>query len=182
MARWFASRGKKVLLAAGDTFRAAAIDQLALWAHASGSDIVKGTQGSDSSAVIFDAVKAAMSRGTDVVIADTAGRQHTKADLMNELKKVKKAMGKALEGAPHETLLVIDAGTGQNALAQARKFHSSLGITALVMTKLDGTAKGGTLVAIARELSLPIAYLGLGEGINDLVEFTAGEYVEALFS
>jgi len=182
MAHHFRDQGKKVLLAAGDTFRAAAIEQLVLWAQASGAEIVKGTQGADASAVIYDAIKAALSRGSDVVIVDTAGRQHTKVDLMEELRKVKRAMGKALQGAPHESLLVLDAGTGQNALSQAREFHSALSLTGLIMAKLDGTAKGGTLVAIARELSLPVAFLGLGEGIDDLVEFRARDYVEALFT
>jgi len=181
MARKLKDQGKKVILAAGDTFRAAGIGQLVIWSQKAGVDIVKGEPGSDPSAVIFDCIKAAVFRKMDVVIADTAGRQHTKADLMNELNKVKRAMGKALPGSPHETFLVLDAGTGQNALSQAREFHSVLGLTGLIMTKLDGTAKGGTIVSIVSELSLPVVYIGFGEGIDDLLEFKASDYVEALF-
>jgi fused signal recognition particle receptor len=181
LAKNLKEQGKKVILAAGDTFRAAGIEQLVIWAKKAGVDVVKGEPGSDPSAVIFDCIKAAVFRNMDIVIADTAGRQHTKTDLMNELNKVKRAMGKALSGSPHETLLVLDAGTGQNAVSQAREFHSILGLTGLIMTKLDGTAKGGTIVPIVRELSLPVYYLGFGEGIDDLLEFRASDYVEALF-
>lgn len=181
LAKRFRDQGKKPILAAGDTFRAAGIEQLAFWARMSGADLIKGIPGGDASAVIYDAVKAAVFRGADIVIADTAGRQHTKTDLMEELRKVKRAVGKALPGAPHETLLVLDAGTGQNAVSQAREFHSALGLTGLIMTKLDGTAKGGTLVGIVGALSLPVVFVGLGEGIDDLMEFNAREYVSALF-
>jgi len=181
IAKKLKDQGRKVILAAGDTFRAAGIEQLVIWAQKAGVDVIKGAPGSDPSAVIFDSIKAAVFRKMDVVIADTAGRQHTKVDLMNELSKVKRAMGKALPGSPHETFLVLDAGTGQNTMSQAREFHSVLGLTGLIMTKLDGTARGGTIVSIVREFSLPVVYLGFGEGIDDLLEFRASDYVEALF-
>ncbi|OGW62872.1 MAG: signal recognition particle-docking protein FtsY [Nitrospirae bacterium RBG_16_64_22] len=175
------SRGRRVLLAAGDTFRAGAVDQLAVWAERIGADIVKQGSGADSASVAFDAVQAARARGADVILVDTAGRLHTKTNLMEEIKKVVRVIGKALPGAPHEVLLVLDATTGQNGLAQAREFHSVLGLTGLVLTKLDGTAKGGIVIQIARDLGLPVRYVGTGEGLDDLEPFDASSYAEALF-
>jgi fused signal recognition particle receptor len=180
LAHQYAGRGKRVLLAAGDTFRAAAGDQLAVWAERSGSDIVRGQPDADPAAVCFDAVKAGLARGADVVICDTAGRLHTKSNLMEELKKVKRVMGKAMEGAPHEFWLVVDATTGQNALSQGRLFHQAVGITGIVITKMDGTAKGGTSVGLVRELGVPVRFIGVGEGIDDLRPFEPEAYVEAV--
>ena len=173
--------GRSVILAAGDTFRAAAIDQLEIWGQRAGVPVVRHQPGADPAAVVFDAVSAARARGLDVVIADTAGRLHTKQNLMEELKKVQRVMQKALPGSPHETLLVLDATTGQNALNQARHFHQAVGVTGLVLTKLDGSARGGITVAIAAELGLPIKFIGMGEGIDDLEPFSPTAFVDALF-
>ena len=170
-----------VMVAAGDTFRAAATEQLEIWSKRVGSDFIKGPSGADPSAVAFDAVKAASARGTDVLIIDTAGRLHTKGNLMDEIKKMKRVISRELEQAPHETLLVLDATTGQNAIQQAKMFNEALDITGIVLTKLDGTAKGGVIVAIADELSIPVKYIGIGESLSDLREFNAEEFVEALF-
>jgi fused signal recognition particle receptor len=172
--------GRKVILAAGDTFRAAAVQQLEVWARRVGCEIVKGKDGADPGAVIFEAIQKAVATGADVVLADTAGRLHTKAPLMDELKKVVRTMGKALQGAPHETLLVIDATNGQNAMAQSRQFAEALTLTGVVLTKLDGTAKGGVVLGICDELKLPVRYIGIGERAEDLRKFDAEEFVEAL--
>ena len=181
MAQKFAAQGKSVMMAAGDTFRAAAIEQLEIWAQRAGCDLIRQKSGSDPSAVVFDALKAAKSRNTDVVLVDTAGRLHTKINLMEELKKVRRIMERELPGAPHEVLLVLDATTGQNAIAQAKMFTQTVGVTGIVLSKLDGTAKGGILVAISNELKIPIRYIGIGEKIDDLREFNARDFVEALF-
>ncbi|HXA77271.1 MAG TPA: signal recognition particle-docking protein FtsY [Candidatus Acidoferrales bacterium] len=173
--------GASVVLCAADTFRAAAIEQLEVWAKRSGVEIIKQKSGADPSAVIFDALSAAQSRSADVVIVDTAGRLHTKSNLMAELDKMKRTAAKVVPGAPHDVLLVLDATTGQNGLNQAREFWSQAGVTGIVLTKLDGTAKGGIVVAIARELSLPIRFVGTGEQIDDLVPFDAQTYVNSLF-
>lgn len=178
----FISEGKSVLLAAADTFRAAAIEQIEIWAKRTGAQIVKHQGGSDPAAVAFDAIEAAKARNIDVVIVDTAGRLHTKSPLMEELKKVKRVIDKALPGAPHETLLVVDATTGQNALRQAEIFNSATGVTGIALTKLDGTAKGGIVFAISRDLGIPIRIIGVGEGIEDLRDFDTEEFVRALFS
>lgn len=178
----FVSEGKSVLLAAADTFRAAAIDQLEIWANRTGVRIVKHQSGSDPAAVAFDAIEAAKARDVDVVIVDTAGRLHTKSPLMDELKKVRRVIEKALPGAPHETLLVVDATTGQNALRQADMFNSAVAVTGIALTKLDGTAKGGIVFAIKRELGIPIRLIGVGEAVEDLRDFDPAEFVEALFS
>ncbi len=172
--------GREVLLAAADTFRAAAIEQLERWGERVGAPVVKQGPGADPSAVAFDAVKAAQARRADVLIVDTAGRLHTKTNLMQELGKVKRVIGRQLPGAPHETLLVLDATTGQNGLAQARLFHEAVGLTGLVLTKLDGTAKGGIVVRIARELGLPIKLVGTGERPDDLAPFDPDAFVAAL--
>ena len=173
--------GSRVLLAACDTFRAGAIDQLEIWAQRAKADIVQHQPGADAASVAFDALSAAQARGTDALLIDTAGRLHTKVNLMEELKKIRRVLSKNLEGAPHETLLVLDATTGQNAVSQARRFHEDLGLTGLVMAKLDGTAKGGVVVAIASELQLPVRYVGLGEGPEDLTDFDPEAYARALF-
>lgn len=173
--------GASVMLCAADTFRAAAIEQLEIWGHRSGVDVIKQKSGADPSAVIFDALRAACARSADLVIVDTAGRLHTKANLMAELDKMKRTASKVVPGAPHDVLLVLDATTGQNGLNQAREFWSTAGVTGIVLTKLDGTAKGGIVVAIARELNLPIRYVGTGEQIDDLVPFDAQTYVNSLF-
>jgi fused signal recognition particle receptor len=175
-------QGKKVLLAAGDTFRAAAIEQLEVWAGRAGVDLIKHQQGADPAAVLFDAVNAARARGMDVLICDTAGRLHNKTNLMEELKKVRRVTDKAMPGAPHEILLVLDATTGQNALAQARVFNETAPLTGVVLTKLDGTAKGGIVVAVVDELSVPVKFVGVGEAIDDLQPFNPREYVEGLFT
>ncbi len=177
----FAGEGKSVLLAAGDTFRAAAIEQLEIWAKRSGADFVRHQAGSDPSAVVFDAVKAAKARNHDIVIADTAGRLHNKANLMAELAKTKKIMEREIPGAPHETLLVLDATTGQNAVNQARIFSESIGITGLILTKLDGTAKGGVVISIMDKLGIPVKMIGVGEGKDDLRPFDPAQFIEALF-
>src|ERR1700690_332675 len=173
--------GASVMLCAADTFRAAAIEQLEVWAKRSGVELIKQKSGSDPSAVIFDALTAARARSSDVVIVDTAGRLHTKSNLMAELEKMKRTAAKIIPGAPHEVLLVLDATTGQNGLNQAREFWSYAGVTGIVLTKLDGTARGGIVVSIARELNLPIRFVGTGEQIDDLVPFDAQTYVNSLF-
>lgn len=175
------AEGKKVLLAAGDTFRAAATEQLEVWAKRSDVPVVKGKEGSDPGAVVFDALKKAQAEDFDVVLCDTAGRLHTKAPLMEELRRVKRVMDKALPGAPHEVLLVLDSTNGQNAIAQAREFHSALDVDGIVLTKLDGTAKGGVIIGISDELKIPVRYVGIGEAIGDLKPFEPKEFVEALF-
>lgn len=173
--------GKNVVLAAGDTFRAAAIEQLGVWATRTGSEIVKTKSGGDPAAVVYDALASARARNVDVVIVDTAGRLHTKMNLMAELDKMKRTATKIIPGAPHEVLLVMDATTGQNGLSQAREFTSTAGVTGIVLTKLDGTAKGGIVVAITRELGLPVQYVGTGESVEDLVPFDAETFVSSLF-
>jgi fused signal recognition particle receptor len=173
--------GKSVVLAAGDTFRAAAIEQLAVWATRTGSEIVKTKSGGDPAAVVFDALSSARAQNADVVIVDTAGRLHNKQNLMAELDKMKRTATKVIPDAPHEVLLVMDATTGQNGLAQAREFTATAGVTGIVLTKLDGTAKGGIVVAITRELGLPVQYVGTGESIDDLVPFDAETFVTSLF-
>ncbi len=180
LAKRLQGEGKSVMLAAGDTFRAAAVEQLQVWGERNGIPVIAQGSGADTASVIFDALQAAKSRGIDVLIADTAGRLHTQSNLMEELKKVKRVLGKIDEQAPHEVLLVLDAGTGQNALQQAQQFHQAIGVTGLALTKLDGTAKGGIIFAIAKRLGLPIRFIGVGEGIDDLRVFEAGEFVEAL--
>lgn len=177
----FASEGKKVLIAAADTFRAAAVEQLDIWAKRAGADIVRHKANSDPAAVAFDGVDAAVARGIDVVLIDTAGRLHTKVNLMEELKKIQKVVSKRISSAPHETLLVLDATTGQNALSQARLFHQAVGVSSIALTKLDGTAKGGIVVGIAKGMNIPIRYIGVGEHIDDLQPFDARSFVDALF-
>ena len=175
------SEGKNVLLCAGDTFRAAAAEQLGIWAERSGADIVRHEEGSDPASVVYDGLCAAKARGTDVVIVDTAGRLHNKANLMNELNKITRVIHRELPDADVETLMVLDATTGQNGLIQAKQFLETAGITGIVLTKLDGTAKGGIVFAISNELKLPVKYVGVGEGIDDLIPFNPHEFVEALF-
>ncbi len=173
--------GRKVVLAAGDTFRAAATEQLDVWAERAGAELVKGKEDADPAAVVFDAIKRAQASNADVVIADTAGRLHTAAPLMEELKKVKRVIGKAMPGAPHEVLLVVDSTNGQNAIAQAKQFHDAVGVTAIALTKLDGTAKGGVIIGISDELKIPVAWVGIGEKVSDLRPFEPKEFVSALF-
>jgi fused signal recognition particle receptor len=173
--------GKKVVFAAGDTFRAAAVQQLEVWSKRAGAEVVKGKEGADPGAVAFDATTYAKETGADILFVDTAGRLHTKAPLMDEIKKVRKTIAKAMDGAPHETLLVLDATTGQNALAQAAMFKEAVDLTGIVLTKLDGTAKGGIVLGICDELKMPVRYIGLGERADDLREFDAHDFVEALF-
>ena len=180
MATQLKADGRKVMLAAGDTFRAAAVQQLQVWGDRVGCDVVKGKDGADPGAVIFDAIRQGSEANADVVLADTAGRLHTKTNLMEELKKVARTMGKAMEGAPHEILLVIDATNGQNALAQSRQFAEALPLSGIVLTKLDGTAKGGVVLGICDELKVPVRYIGIGEKADDLRPFDAEEFVEAL--
>ncbi|HEV8438794.1 MAG TPA: signal recognition particle-docking protein FtsY [Methylomirabilota bacterium] len=174
--------GKTVLLAAADTFRAAAIEQLEVWGRRAGAEVVRQAAGADPSAVVFDAVKAAHARGADVLLVDTAGRLHTKSNLMDELVKLKKVVSRQLPGAPHECLMVLDAPTGQNGLQQAKMFHEAVGLTGLVLTKLDGTAKGGIIVRIYQELGIPIKLIGMGEHIEDLQPFEPKAFVHALIS
>jgi fused signal recognition particle receptor len=181
LARYHQLRGEKVLLAAGDTFRAAAIDQLAVWAGRLGVEVIAHQPGADPGAVLYDAIQAAQSRRANVLIADTAGRLHTKHNLMQELRKIHTVASRQLPGAPHETLLVLDATTGQNGLAQARTFGEAVQVTGLVLAKLDGTAKGGIVFAVGRELGLPILFVGTGERAEDFAEFDATEFVEGLF-
>ena len=182
LANWYRSEGKSVLVCAADTFRAAAVEQLAIWVERANADFIRAQSGADPAAVTFDAVAAAKARGRDVVIVDTAGRLHTRTNLMAELDKIRRVVGREVDGAPHEVLLVLDATVGQNGLVQAREFMSASGANGIVLTKLDGTAKGGVAVAIAHELKLPIRYLGVGEALDDLVPFDAGAYVDALFT
>jgi len=174
-------QGKSVLLCAGDTFRAAAAEQLGIWAERSGSDIVRHEEGSDPAAVVYDSLSAAKARGKDVIIIDTAGRLHNKQNLMNELSKIRRIIDRELPGADVETLMVLDATTGQNGLIQAKQFLETAGLTGIVLTKLDGTAKGGIVFAIARELKLPVKFIGVGEGMDDLIPFEAKSFSEALF-
>lgn len=176
------AEGNDVLICAADTFRAAASDQLAIWAERTGVPLIQQKQGTDPAAVLFDSIKSAKARNADVLIVDTAGRLHNKANLMAELEKMKRVAGREVEGAPHETLLVIDAVTGQNGLEQARQFMKTANVTGIVLTKLDGTAKGGIAVAIAKELNLPIRYVGIGEKVDDLMVFDPEKYVNELFS
>ncbi|MBN2372235.1 signal recognition particle-docking protein FtsY [bacterium] len=181
MANRLTDQGRHVILIAGDTFRAAAIEQLQIWADSINVKLIKHQIGSDPSAVVFDGIQAARTRGTDCVIVDTAGRLHTKKNLVAELEKMKKVMGREIQGAPHETLLVLDATTGQNAIQQAREFHQKIGLTGIALTKLDGTAKGGIIISIANELSIPVKLIGIGEGIDDLRDFDPHLFVDALF-
>ncbi len=181
LAHQLRSDQKRVLLCAADTFRAAAIEQLEIWAERTGCDLVKQKPGADPSAVLFDALQAARARGLDCVLVDTAGRLHTKSNLMAELEKMRRTAARVIPGAPHEVLLVLDATTGQNGLQQARQFTHSAGVTGLVLAKLDGTAKGGVAVAIARELKLPIRYVGIGEKKDDLIPFDPEQFIESLF-
>ena len=180
LARQLQQQGHSVMLAAGDTFRAAAIEQLQTWGERNEIPVIAQQHGADSASVIYDALAAARSRGIDVLIADTAGRLHTQSNLMDELKKVKRVMAKLDPAAPQEVMLVVDAGTGQNALVQAEQFHNAVGLTGITLTKLDGTAKGGVIFAIAQKLGVPIRFIGVGESIEDLRPFHAGEFVHAL--
>jgi fused signal recognition particle receptor len=182
LAQVFRADGKTVLLCAADTFRAAAIEQLEIWGQRTGTEVIKTKPGGDPSAVLFDALQSARARNTNYVIVDTAGRLHTKANLMAELEKMRRTAQRIVPGAPHETLLVMDATTGQNGLQQARQFTQSSGVTGIVLTKLDGTAKGGVVVAISRELGLPVRYVGVGEKAGDLLPFNPREFVESLFA
>jgi fused signal recognition particle receptor len=182
MAKQFADQGKKVVLGAGDTFRAAAAEQLEVWGTRAGAEVVRHTEGSDPGAVVFDAAKAAVARKADVLILDTAGRLHTKVNLMEELKKLRRIVDREIPGAPHETLLVLDATTGQNALIQARMFQEAVEVSGIALTKLDGTAKGGIVVAINSQLEIPVRLIGVGEGVADLRPFDADEFVAALFA
>jgi fused signal recognition particle receptor len=181
LARRLQESGKSVIMAAADTFRAAAIEQLAVWAERADTDIIRQNQGADPSAVIFDALQAARARKADYVIIDTAGRLHNKENLMLELDKMHRTAGRVIDGAPHEVYLVLDATTGQNGLEQARKFTESGGVTGIVLTKLDGTAKGGIAIAISRELNVPIRYVGVGEKVTDLLPFDPEQYIASLF-
>jgi fused signal recognition particle receptor len=177
----FKEQGKKVMLVAADTFRAAAIEQLGIWGERVDAEVIKQKTGSDPSAVVFDAVSAAQAREIDVVLIDTAGRLHTKTNLMDELEKIQRVAGRKLPGAPHQVWLVLDATTGQNALSQAEMFHKAFGVTDIILTKLDGTAKGGIVVGICHQLGLPIRYIGIGERLDDLRPFDADDFVNALF-
>ena len=181
LARLLKDSGRLPMICAADTFRAAAVEQLEIWANRAGVDIVRARAGSDPASVVFDALAAGKARGRDVVLVDTAGRLHTRVNLMTELDKIRRVAAREVEGAPHEVLLVLDATVGQNGLAQAREFMNVAGVTGIVLTKLDGTAKGGIAVAIAHDLKLPIRYVGVGEAIDDLIPFSADEYVDALF-
>jgi fused signal recognition particle receptor len=182
LAKKFQNEGKSVMLAAGDTFRAAAVEQLQEWGRRNDIQVVAQHSGADSASVIFDAVQSAKSKGVDVLIADTAGRLHTQSNLMEELKKVKRVMTKLDESAPHEVMLVLDAGIGQNAIAQAEQFRDAVGVSGITLTKLDGTAKGGVIFAVAKRLGLPIRFIGVGEGIDDLRPFVAEDFVDALLA
>jgi fused signal recognition particle receptor len=181
LARLIKDSGQSPLICAADTFRAAAVEQLEIWANRAGVDIIRARTGSDPAAVVFDAIASAKARKRDVLLVDTAGRLHTRVNLMTELDKIRRIASREIEGAPHEVLLVLDATVGQNGLAQAREFMSIAGVNGIVLTKLDGTAKGGIAVAIAYDLKLPIRYVGVGEGIDDLIPFSPDDYVEALF-
>lgn len=182
LAHRFADEGRRCLVAAADTYRAAAIDQLRVWAERAGAAVVAHQPGADPGAVAYDAVQAALARGVDVVLVDTAGRLHTKQPLMEELRKIQRVVRRLLPESPHETLLVIEAPTGMNAIAQARAFHEALGLTGIVLTKLDGTARGGTVLAVEAELGVPVKVVGMGEGIDDLNVFDAAAYLDALFA
>ncbi len=181
LANLFAKSGKKVLLAAADTFRAAAGEQLEIWAERAGVDIIRNQPGADPAAVAFDSLTAAISRGIEVLIVDTAGRLHTKVNLMQEITKIRRVLARKMESAPHEIFLVLDASTGQNGLVQAQQFTEAIGVTGLILTKLDGTAKGGVVFSIRKQLDLPVRFIGLGEGIDDLELFNPQQFVEALF-
>jgi fused signal recognition particle receptor len=181
LASRFSSSGQKVLLAAADTFRAAAAEQLVVWGERSGVDVIRHKEGADPSAVVFDACKAALARDVDILIIDTAGRMHTKVNLMEEMKKIRRVIGREIPDAPHETLLVVDAATGQNAVSQARLFKEAAGVSGIALTKLDGTAKGGIVVAISHEFALPVRFIGVGEAIDDLRDFDPQEFTDALF-
>jgi fused signal recognition particle receptor len=181
LARLTKAAGRTPLVCAADTFRAAAVEQLEIWANRAGVDMIRARTGADPAAVVYDAIAAGKARNRDVVIVDTAGRLHTRVNLMTELDKIRRIAAREVDGAPHETLLVLDATVGQNGLAQAREFMSVAGVNGIILTKLDGTAKGGIAVAIAHDLKLPIRYVGVGEGIDDLIPFSAEEYVDALF-
>ncbi len=182
LATRFSSEGKKVIIAACDTFRAAAIDQIAIWAARSGVDIIRSKEGSDPAAVAFDAAKAAAARAANILLVDTAGRLHTKSNLMEELKKIKRVIGKALPEAPIYSKLIIDGSTGQNAISQVQVFTEAVGCDGIIMTKLDGTAKGGVIIAVAEELDMPVDFIGLGEGLEDLQPFDPKQFAEALFA
>jgi fused signal recognition particle receptor len=181
IARRLRDEGRSVMLAAGDTFRAAAVEQLQAWGERNQVPVVAQQQGADSASVIFDALQAAQARNVDVLIADTAGRLHTQSNLMDELKKIKRVLGKLDASAPHEVMLVVDAGTGQNALNQAQQFNETVGLTGITLTKLDGTAKGGIIFAIAKQLGIPIRFIGVGEAVEDLRPFVSADFVDALF-
>lgn len=181
LAARYAQSGKRVLVAAGDTFRAAASEQLAIWTERSGVDLVRHKEGADPSAVIFDACKAALARKSDILIIDTAGRLHTKVNLMEELKKIYRITGREIPGAPHETLLVLDAATGQNAITQAKLFREVASVSGIALTKLDGSARGGVVVAVCNELKIPLRFIGIGESVEDLRDFEPREFVDALF-
>ncbi|MEW6182756.1 MAG: signal recognition particle-docking protein FtsY [Bacillota bacterium] len=181
LACYWRGQGKKVLIAAADTFRAAAIDQLEVWAQRAGVEIIKQREGSDPAAVVYDALQAAKARRSEIVLIDTAGRLHTKTNLMEELKKIRRVAEREVPGAPHEVLLVIDATTGQNAISQAKLFGETSGVTGIVLTKLDGTAKGGVVVAVRKAFDIPVKFVGVGEGVEDLVPFNAAEFVSAIF-
>jgi fused signal recognition particle receptor len=181
LANWFKNEGQQPLICAADTFRAAAVEQLEIWARRAGVEIVRAKEGADPAAVVFDAISSGRARGRDPILVDTAGRLHTRVNLMNELEKIRRIAGREIQGAPQEVLLVLDATVGQNGVTQAREFMGAAGVNGIVLTKLDGTAKGGVAVAIAHDLKLPIRYVGVGEGIDDLVPFSADEYVEGLF-
>jgi fused signal recognition particle receptor len=181
LAHWLKEQNHTVLLAACDTFRAAAIEQLKIWGERTGCEVIAGQYGADSAALAFDALQAGINRKVDYLVIDTAGRLHTKRNLMEEMKKMRRSLQKVLPAAPHEVLLVLDATTGSNALNQAREFHNALGVTGLVVTKLDGTAKGGIVIAIARELKIPVKFIGLGEQVDDLQPFDPKQFAEALF-
>ena len=181
LAHLLKSSGKEPLVCAADTFRAAAVEQLEIWAKRANVDIIRAKEGADPAALVFDAIQSGKARGRDPILVDTAGRLHTRVNLMNELDKIRRVASRAADGAPHEVLLVLDATVGQNGLVQAREFTSVAGVTGIVLTKLDGTAKGGVAVAIANDLGLPIRYVGVGEGIDDLIPFSAQDYVDALF-
>jgi fused signal recognition particle receptor len=182
LARHYQQAGHRLLLAAGDTFRAAAVEQIKVWGERTGIPVISQPTGSDAASVVYDAHAAARARGADLLIADTAGRLHTQSNLMDELRKIRRVLGKQDDTAPHEVLLVVDAGTGQNALAQARQFRDAVGVTGIVITKLDGTAKGGVIFAMAEQLGLPIRFIGVGEGVDDLRPFNAESFVDALLA
>jgi fused signal recognition particle receptor len=182
LAKRFQAEGHKVMLAAGDTFRAAAVEQLQTWGERNNIEVVAQQRNADPASVVYDAIEKARARGIDILIADTAGRLHTQTNLMDELKKIKRVAGKLDETAPHETMLVVDSGIGQNALVQAQQFHEAVGLSGITLTKLDGTAKGGIIFAIADKMKLPIRYIGVGEGIDDLREFAADDFVAALLA